>query len=366
MFCKAPFLGMTIDPSGLITMCCNTSDRNQFGGVKIEDVDDLEEFFQNEQYEQLRDAMWDEGIEGIPPCSNCWRDIQAGRKLTELHSYSNKKVSTPIAIKYLELTTSNTCNQSCVMCSSYFSSKWRKIEKHFGRDAFPSFHLSDKSVEKIIKILPQLDSFQLKGGEPFADRNNLKFLKVLADENPLCLVKLTSNFQNITDDFMEVMNRLPNLSVSASIDGVGDTFNWIRGGDFRDAARTMQRFFDITRLRISLLCTISVYNINKLNEIREYFKNKEYCGTLIFDNIVTYPDYLSIKHMNQEKLNKIIEEQNLERKETTYSTIISSLNGVKTNPIDYTEKFLAHTEAMNKIRGFNIFDDQPELVDIFK
>ena len=368
MFCKAPFLGITIDPNGLITMCCNTSDRNQFGGLTIEEVDDLEDFFQSQTYEDLRDVMMDEGIEGIKECSKCLSSIENGNTVTELHNYSKKKIGTPVAIKYLELTTSNTCNQSCVMCSSYFSSKWRKLEHLFDRHSYKSFHLSEKSVEKIIKILPQLDILQLKGGEPFADRNNLKFLEVLAEQNPSCEVIITSNFQNIPDDFLSIMNKLPYLTVSASIDGVDQTFDWIRGGNFKDAAHTMQNFFDRTGVRVSLLVTVSVYNIMKLREIKDYFANKEYVKSILFTNILTYPECMSVHHMNPDKYYSILESQDIrDEKQKTWAQIISDdLYVIKPKHNDMTDALLRHSNTMSKIRGFDIFDIQPELTDIFK
>ena len=41
--------------------------------------------------------------------------------------HTNKKFSikNPIKLTYLEMTTSNVCNQTCVMCDSFFSTKWK-------------------------------------------------------------------------------------------------------------------------------------------------------------------------------------------------------------------------------------------------
>ena len=55
-------------------------------------------------------------------------------------------------VQYLEYTTSNVCNQKCVMCSSKFSTQWADIESIFGRKSYPTQSLSDKSIDKIIKI----------------------------------------------------------------------------------------------------------------------------------------------------------------------------------------------------------------------
>lgn len=356
MLCKAPFLGITIDPAGWIQLCCATNDRRYFG-KKITDVDSLKDFFLGGLYDEIRSQMKDGGLGSIGQCSHCWKSLEGG--WSEADNYATKSYSEPLTIRYLEVTTSNICNQTCVTCSSYFSSKWRKLEKQFGRGASPSFHLNDESIDKILAVLPDLHYLQIKGGEPFADKNNLKILKELARVNPACKLIITSNFQNIPDEWFDVLKLLKNIQVGASIDGIHETYDWIRGGSFEQTVATMEKFYQITNTKIIVNICVSIYNIFMLKEIRAYFSDKEYVDSVICNNLVSYPEYLSIDLLKKSKIMSAIgssEEFNN----------IKNVNGtLRPNP-DLVSQFYKHTETMNKVRGSNIFTLQPQLADIFK
>lgn len=356
MLCKAPFLGLTIDPAGWLSLCCATNNREYFS-TKITDVEDLNDFFLGEEYDHIRKQMKEEGIGSVSQCTFCRGSLSG--KWTEVNNYNTKHYSEPLKIRYLELTTSNTCNQTCVTCSSYFSSKWRKIEKHFNRTAFPSYYLTDASVDKIFKVLPDLKYLQIKGGEPFADKNNLRILKELAAVNPSCELIITSNFQNIPDEWYDALALLKNIKVGASIDGIYETYDWIRGGNFDQTVANIEKFYKITNIPVIINTCISLYNISVLDEIYNYFKDKEYVDHILFNNLVEHPRHLSVKLM---KKSKIIELAPASDKKFNN---IRSVEPLTQEPV-FIKGFFQHTEAMNKIRGFNIFDIQPELYDIFK
>ena len=357
MLCKAPFLGMTIGPDGGLQLCCATNHREYFK-TNISEISSLNEFFLGEEYEYIRDQMKADGITSIPQCAGCWGSLKG--EWTEADNYNKKEYVEPLKIKYLEVTTSNICNQTCVTCGSYFSSKWRKIEKEFGREVYPSFYLSDESIEKIIETLPDLKYLQIKGGEPFADKNNLKILEALGEVNPACELIITSNFQNIPKEWYIVLSKLKNIKAGASIDGVHKNYDWIRGGKFEETVATMEDFYRITGSKILVNVCVSLYNIFALSDIEEYFSNKDYVRGVIFNNIVTYPEHLSI---NLLKKSKIIRAVNLFNDK--FSNIRMIDGTVRPDPA-LVEKFYQHSSTMNKIRGSNIFDIQPELCDIFK
>jgi len=362
MLCHAPFLGITVDPSGLLTLCCATSDREYFK-THIDDVDDLQEFFLGDKYTHVRNIMKSEGIKKLPQCLHCWKAIDG--YWTEINNYNEKQIHDTLQVSYLELTTSNTCNQTCVTCSSYFSSKWRKIESKFDRQIHPSFQLSDSAIDKVIKVLPGLKYLQIKGGEPFADKNNLKILKALSKVNPKCEVIITSNFQRISDEWYEVLKLLPNIKAGASIYGIDKTYDWIRGGSFEDTIQNLENFYKKTGNKVVINVCVSLYNIFLLSDILDYFKNKEYVSVTIFNNILNYPNEQSIQSLDPLTLKKIAFSEL-----PFWHNDFENIRKVESFPEDIrlglTNKFISHTEIMNSIRGFNIFDIQPKLANIYK
>lgn len=363
MFCKAPFTGLTIDPAGWLIMCCNTGDREQFG-VKIDEVEDLQEFFLSKQYESLRNKIKKDGFESVPECWRCTKAVERGGK-SEVHNYESYTPSKDKQIKYLEVTTSNVCNQTCAMCTSYFSTKWKKIESRmpeWSRNNEPTFAIKDGSLEKILKVVPGLDVLNIKGGEPFADKNNLKILIKVAETNPDCQIIITSNFQNIPDEWYDPLSKLKNIVIGASIDGIGKTYDWIRGGDFENSYFNIKRFEEKTGVRPSINMCVSLYNLFNLKETQDFFEGY----TQNTYNVVVSPPFLSPNLMNPFKLKKHLLRQ--------YNY---NIRGISSNLWDITpvedyiknqmrERFFEYTEAMNKVRGFDIFDIHPELWDIFK
>ena len=85
--CKVPFSGFEISPEGNIVLCC-MSPRSVL--KHIDDVDDLEEFYNGPVMEKYRQAMEDNKYSYMPPCSICYKkelDNQTNFKKT-LEIYS--------------------------------------------------------------------------------------------------------------------------------------------------------------------------------------------------------------------------------------------------------------------------------------
>ena len=368
MLCKAPFLGLTIDPSGAIVLCCASKDRDYLK-TNINDIESLNDFFLGPEYQHVRDTMIKDGIRGLQQCKGCWKATEG--YAAEIDNYNSKTPSDPLTIKYLEVTTSNVCNQTCVMCSSYFSSKWRKLEAQFNRHAFPSFYLNDSAVDKILEVLPTLEYLQIKGGEPFADKNNLKILKTLSQVNPTCEVIITSNFQALPREWLDVLKMLPNIRAYASIDGVHRVYDWIRGGSFEETTSNMELFYNETGIKLVVNPCISVYNLLHFYQIKDYFKDKNYIEDILHNNIVEYPDYLSPSLLPERAIDKATFIQKTIFNESNNLTKIRSWHSLESGKdpeemVELRKQFRSHTEQMNKVRGFNIFDLEPELIPIFK
>ena len=81
--------------------------------------------------------------------------------------------------------------------------------------------------------------------------------------------------------------------------------------------------------------------------------------SVIFNNLVSYPDYLSINLLMKSKIISAvgISEQ--------FNNILKVEGTIKPDQ-SLVDIFYRHTENMNIVRGFNIFDIQPELSEIFK
>ena len=203
----------------------------------------------------------------------------------------------------------------CVTCSGKYSNKWAPAEAYavqvglHWRNENHKFHtkqykMTDEDVEKILRIVPNLQHLTIKGGEPFADPNNIKILEKLADTNPKCRVEICTNFQLVTDKVIELLHRIDEVHIQASIDGVGPLYNWIRGGNFEKTVDNINRYYEYGNRKIVIVSTVSIYNWYHLPELIEYWKDIEGVERISMANIVTFPKYCSPLYLPEHQIKK--------------------------------------------------------------
>lgn len=358
MICKVPSVSLNISSQGYINLCCEAP----FYHIKhIDEIDDLESFFNSSVMDYYNKNKEDS-------CVKCLEKIDAGTETfkTRIEKYfvfprenldkKARSVGMNVPIRHLEFTLSNICNQTCAMCSSFYSNKWQELDKKFinaGRKIHPLTKLSDTAISKIEKILYGLDYIELKGGEPFADIKNFRILKKLVEVNPKCTVHIITNMQRITPEAMSIIKQLPNTKLFASIDGTHKIYDWIRDGNFDKTVKTMEHYYDETGNTIQIGTTISLYNFFNLLDIQDYFSDKKYIHNIVFDNWVQNlangaPDLLG-KEVYNEQISK-------------YQKTLKNFTPKKyTIPYDKNYNHKINFDILNKHRGFNLLDHVPQL-----
>ena len=324
MKCMVPETGLTINPIGEIVLCC-AGDNTAVSHIK--DVPDLTEFFNGDIYNQIRADFKEKKFP--PQCDVCWRHWDAGR-LARFDTYNRFKFPTyeedvaaeVTPIRFLELTTSNICNQMCVTCSGKYSSKWAPYEKMAvesgldWRNQNHKFHtdmykMTDADVNKVLDLVPHLQHLTIKGGEPFADPNNIKILKKVAETNPKCRVEICTNFQLVTNTVIDILHQIEEVHIQASIDGVHETYDWIRGGNFERTINNINRYHAVEGRIVIVVATVSIYNWMHLPELIDYFIDVPGVPRVSMANLVTFPKYCSPvwleDHHQKEGIDKLFE-----------------------------------------------------------
>ena len=315
MKCLVPETGLTINPIGEIVLCCAG---DHVAVEHIKNIDNITEFFNSDIYDDLRKRF---KLKDFPKqCDVCKVHWEAGR-IARFDSYNRFNFPTyeedinneTIPIRFLEITTSNICNQMCVTCSGKYSSKWAPYEQEavdvglHWRNENHKFHtqqykMTDDDVNKVLDIVPHLQHLTIKGGEPFADPNNIKILQKLADTNPKCRVEICTNFQLVTKSVIELLHKIDEVHIQASIDGVGSLYNWIRGGNFEKTVNNINRYYEYAKRKIVIVSTVSIYNWMHLPELIDYWKDIEGVARISMANIVTFPMYCSPLYLPVEQI----------------------------------------------------------------
>lgn len=310
MKCMVPETGITINPIGEMVLCC-AGDNTALAHIK--DVDNLTEFFNGGLYTKLRKDFKEQNFP--EQCSVCTFHWSAGR-LARFNSYNRfdfpnyeEDVKAPLRpIRFLEITTSNICNQMCVTCSGKYSSKWAPYEQMAIESGLPwrnenhKFHtemykMTDADVQKVLDIVPHLQHLTIKGGEPFADPNNIKILEKLAETNPKCRVEICTNFQLVTNTVIELLHKIDEVHIQASIDGVYEMYDWIRGGNFKRTINNINRYHNYGGRQVIVVSTISVYNWMNIPELIDFFIDVEGVPRISMANLVTFPKYCSPNYL---------------------------------------------------------------------
>jgi len=350
--CKYPWTGMVIDPQGRITLCCHMHGQPRIFQKKITEVDSLLDFFNGEEYAAIRKEFEEDTWRKVPECHHCRRIYDDGRYVSVVQSQQFEPSLNKL--QFLEFTTSNVCNQSCIMCSSKFSNQWIKIDHLFDRQIKPwesekeTYIFNDKDIDKIIECLPNLKKLMIKGGEPFVDMRNLKIIRKFLEVNESGKICIVTNGSKIPEGYMDCLFRHPEkFEIHSSVDAIGKRYEWIRGTPFEKTDDTLKRLYNETGIKSMLCPTISAYNINNTTELVDWARNAEYIEPndvnkpirKWYKNDIVWPQWAAPRKVySQEELNKA----------DLPFPMISDFNK------NIYELHMKYTKAMNGVRGFDI------------
>jgi sulfatase maturation enzyme AslB (radical SAM superfamily) len=297
--CKYPFQSISIYPSGHIRPCCAYSENVEH----ISKVDNIVNFFYyNEHLNQLRQNEIS-GVPTLPGCNLCYNkaSTNSSRKSIFNSTFKLADDSKEDKLTFLDISFGNTCNLTCVMCSSEYSSKLRKIETDFNRDWKPvheTFSLSKEKVDAIVNQLDDLLMIDIKGGEPFASKECLHFLEQVTLANPNIEIQVTTNLTLVNDSVIDILKSNPKIKLIVSLDGIGKTYEWIRGIEFsvvEEKLRLVAESSPKSLKRINF-CT-SAFNVNHIVEFDHWladFKKKYPSVTMfVIYDLIAKEDHVS-------------------------------------------------------------------------
>jgi hypothetical protein len=183
------------------------------------------------------------------------------------------------------------------MCGPHSSSQWAHELGH------------DKSVTKT-NILPykplivsdSLQSIYYTGGEPFINAENWALLEDLVAKGLSKNISLRYNSNLGTlkykdKNIVDIWKNFKLVVVMASIDAVGEKFNYLRSGlDFDTVDQNLKFLNRISTVKTIVTPTVSVLNIWFLAELLEYYQG---VNTVTLTDL-DYPDFLSLSVMPDE------------------------------------------------------------------
>lgn len=245
--------GIYISPVGEIELCCHSQEIKFDQRVSIDDIDDLDAYYNSAYYTQIRKA----DVRQIDICEMCVSAEKIGQpslrtmmpKLYADYGINYDREDDSCKIEHLDICFSNLCNQQCMMCGSAHSSRWYKDDaklssnKKFKRTPTKYRKWTTKeNLDKIKRIIPNLKLLVIKGGEPLIQPEVYDILSDIRENNSDINIRIVSNMQELSDTMLDHICSIKNLQMTISLDSTGDAYNWIRGGDWNKTLSNIEKY----------------------------------------------------------------------------------------------------------------------------
>lgn len=311
-FCAIPFIGLMVDSTQYMGYCCMAPEGRITVGDKVAmaGVDSIAAAWNSTTMQNLRRDMIDG--KSIKECSNCYYRESLGKKSNRQHSidewvwrlgkkdFDNRiqtiidnnfiAEDTPV---YLDLRLGNLCNLKCKMCNPFNSSQIAKEHfELFDTDAnYNNFWVnrvgknplylkeenlwyeSDFLWDEVIAMIPKLKKVYMTGGEPTMVEGNFKFMQACLDLGRANDINIFFNINctNLNNRFINLISQFKNVSINASIDGVGETNDYIRyPSKWKHVDINFRKLAAIKDLDLKLSPTLTVFNALECDKIIHY------------------------------------------------------------------------------------------------
>jgi MoaA/NifB/PqqE/SkfB family radical SAM enzyme len=160
------------------------------------------------------------------------------------------------------------------------------------------------------KLLPHFRRVEFAGGEPLMDPQHYRILDMLSQYGHQIEIKYATNLSMLgkgSRNIYEYWPKFKSVAVNVSIDGIGDSYEYIRGNaDWDTLISNIKEIQEIANIsRIVGAVTVQVSNVLVLDKMIEYFLDD--LGIIFHTHRVEYPKLLSAQVMPPELVQLAVE-----------------------------------------------------------
>ena len=312
-FCPAAFREIYVDSGQRYRLCCHARPLPEANTFKENKTLPFE-YFLSDAMEEIRNKMF--AGEEIPECIKCQR-LEKNTGTSYRHRYLQRYgYVDDVRNVYLKLRMfGNYCNLGCYMCHPYNSTTRTKeleeiygeknsIEKDFATKHFPvKYNHYNKIIQDIKNNIHLIEKIHMTGGETLLLPKYWEFVKSIPEEHSKHITLIHDT--NLTEiryknhSVFDLQDKFKDVFFGVSCDHYGEKLKWIRYPiNVNKFESNIEEIISDYKgeYTMRLNCTVSLLNIDDLEEIFEYY-NSKYNIDVTFHNVVTGPEILSVKNL---------------------------------------------------------------------
>lgn len=355
--CILPWNHVRVWQTGKAWPCC------QWVGEAPDDMDvNNGDVMQHPLMQETRARMLED--KPVKGCSRCYRleretgtsmrlDINSGvfgginkdvDKMAPIHKDSESK------LRYLELSISNACNNSCRMCGPELSTHWYKDAKKLKMSIpkgiqYNPLNKTDLSDLRFLKLL---------GGEPLLHPQEIIDILDRCNLEELNLMLITNTTKRPTEEIIDRFKKLNKLTVTLSIDAYGPLNEFLRtGSHWEQVKENLHWFNNQDWCKVTVHGVISIYNINCFMELHHYCKR---LGIFANFMVIEGPEYMRPRHLPESVKQQLLKKYEDEQQLSFVKDTIYELKQQGT-----WRHFRREDVTMNKLRNEQFDSYNPEL-----
>lgn len=319
--CVLPWMHLASHPNGGVSLCCRSNHTNAVSWAMKPNSTELQTFdntaiatiANSDTFIRVRQAMLD-GKEPVE-CEGCWKDEAAG--LVSKRMYENQRWAHVIPeleqtaylrkpnYRYIELRLGNVCNNACVTCNSFSSSKWYTDEVKIAKELpwfklrpMENFKWHDRAefYNELATLSNDVEEIYINGGEPTLIKAHFGYLEKLIESGQSQQVHLvySLNMMDIPDRLADLWQNFKKVTVNCSVDDYGPRNFYIRWpSNWADTVSSIRKINSIPTVDWHVTQTVSIFNIFNLSMLDDWLNYS--FGKSTTHNFVLYPDYLSLQ-----------------------------------------------------------------------
>lgn len=388
--CVLPWMHLATHPSGGTSLCCRSNHKDavswamQPGTTLMMTLEDfkLRDQLNSETFVRVRQAM----INGERPveCEGCWRDEDAG--IPSKREYENARwahivpeleqtaVISKADYRYVELRLGNVCNNACVTCNSYSSSKWYADEVKISKD-LPWFELRPEQnfkwhdrpdfYKELADFSPNVEEIYINGGEPTLIKAHFRYLESLIESGQSKNVHLvySLNMMDIPDQLTALWEHFKRVTVNCSIDDIGERNFYIRWpSKWKDTVESIVKLNSIPTVDWHVTQTVSIYNVFTLDKLDNWLY--ENFGKRSSFNYVLYPEHLSFAVI-PDSVKEKLKEYYCDKLDDQRRTELFAKLGIAYNS-ELNRRAKDFVLSLDRSRKLNFMDYVPEMESIIE